>query len=143
MEQTPTPEQTPPNKATWLTDLESKSWSLEMTISGAATVAVSFLPGLIERGLNYYLENLAPSESKFATLFPILSYSFFMVLAWVLIVFFCGAFVHPRALGRFGWLTFCVSTWHTIWAFAQCNRRVQATGPRKVRHIGGFYSSAR
>lgn len=75
-------------KAGWLSDLESKSWSLEMTISGAATFAVSFFPGLLERGLDYYMENLAPSESNFAVVFPVLSYSFFMVVAWVLLGFF-------------------------------------------------------
>ncbi len=76
------------SKSAWLTELESKSWSLEMTISGAATFAVSYLPGLLDHSLDYYFENLAPSSSKLDTVFPILSYSFFMVVSWVLFAFF-------------------------------------------------------
>jgi hypothetical protein len=75
-------------KSAWLTDLESKSWSLEMTISGAATFAVSYLPGMLDQGLDFYFDNIAPSTSKLDIVFPILSYSFFMVVSWVLFGFF-------------------------------------------------------
>ena len=81
----------------WLQELAAKSWNLEMTISGAATVAVSFLPGLLENALDYYINDLAPSTSKFAIMFPFLSYSFFMVVAWVLLGFF-GMHLMMRAL---------------------------------------------
>ena len=68
-----------------------------MTISGALTVAVSFLPGLLNRGLAYYMDELAPGITKFAIMFPLLSYSFFMVVAWVLLGFF-GMHLMLRAL---------------------------------------------
>ncbi|MEZ4893347.1 MAG: hypothetical protein R2778_10060 [Saprospiraceae bacterium] len=77
-------------KSNWLEELSAKSWSLEMTISGAVTYVVSLLPRQIDKGLDYYLEHLAPSQSKIALMFPILSYSFFMVVAWLLIGFFIG-----------------------------------------------------
>ncbi|MDX2135040.1 MAG: hypothetical protein SFV52_09645 [Saprospiraceae bacterium] len=68
--------------------LDSQTWSLEMTISGAATFAVSFLPGWIEYGLEYYLDNLAPSNNNFSLVFPVLAYAFFKVTAWLLIFTF-------------------------------------------------------
>ena len=77
-------------KSNWLEELSAKSWSLEMTISGAVTYVVSLLPRQIDKGLDYYLEHLAPSQSKIALMFPILSYSFFMVVSRLLIAFFIG-----------------------------------------------------
>jgi len=81
----------PQDEQQWLKELASKTWSLEMTISGAATFAVSFLPDLIERGLDYYLDNLAPSIDGIGLVLPLLAYAFFKVMAWLLT---CTFIVH-------------------------------------------------
>jgi hypothetical protein len=81
----------PQDEQQWLKELASKTWSLEMTISGAATFAVSYLPDLIERGLDYYLDNLAPSIDGIGLVFPLLAYAFFKVMAWLLT---CTFIVH-------------------------------------------------
>jgi hypothetical protein len=77
-----------PDRAAWLKELATKSWSLELTISGAATFAVSFLPGIIEQSFDWYSENLAPSMAKDSYMIPLLAYSFFKVTAWTLVATF-------------------------------------------------------
>ncbi|MEZ4918575.1 MAG: hypothetical protein R2792_05660 [Saprospiraceae bacterium] len=79
-----TDESKDPSKS-WLENLASKSWSLEMSISGAATFGVSFLPAIIDNGLSYYLENLATDVDKTSMTMPILAYAFFKTMALVLI----------------------------------------------------------
>ena len=77
------------DRGTVLQDLASNSWNLEMIISGAAIFLVSYLPGLIDRLLWYYFENLASGPTVRSSTLPVLAYSFTKVAAWVLI----GTFV--------------------------------------------------
>lgn len=90
----PIPEQ---DRAEHLQDLASKSWNLELIISGAAIFLVSYLPGLVDKLLGYYLENLAVEPDLKKSMLPILVYSFFKVISWVLI----GTFVIHFALRAF------------------------------------------
>ncbi len=71
-------------QASNLEDLASKSWNLELIISGAAIFLVSYLPGLVDRGLWFYLDNLAADADLGKSALPILAYSFFKVIAWLL-----------------------------------------------------------
>ncbi|MBK8966346.1 MAG: hypothetical protein R3D58_09855 [Saprospiraceae bacterium] len=86
----PIPEQ---DRAAHLQELASKSWNLELIISGAAIFLVSYLPGLVDQLLGYYLENLADSSNLSKSTLPVLVFSFFKVIAWVLIGTFVVHFV--------------------------------------------------
>ncbi len=86
----PIPEQ---DRAAHLQELASKSWNLELIISGAAIFLVSYLPGLVDQLLGYYLENLADSSDLSKSTLPVLVYSFFKVIAWLLIGTFVVHFV--------------------------------------------------
>jgi hypothetical protein len=76
-----------------LQELASKSWNLELIISGAAIFLVSYLPGMVDNLLGYYLENLASEPALSKSTLPLLVYSFFKMIAWVLISTFVIHFV--------------------------------------------------
>ena len=81
------------DRAEHLQDLASKSWNLELIISGAAIFLVSYLPGLVDKLLGYYLENLASEQGLAKSMLPILVYSFFKVIAWLLMSTFVIHFI--------------------------------------------------
>ncbi len=76
-----------------LQELAGKSWNLELIISGAAIFLVSYLPALVDKALWYYLENLAAEPDLTKSTLPILAYSFFKVIAWLLIGTFVVHFI--------------------------------------------------
>ncbi|TNE54646.1 MAG: hypothetical protein EP344_14135 [Bacteroidetes bacterium] len=73
--------------------LAEKSWNLELIISGAAIFLVSYLPALIDKMLWYYLDNLATDGNLRTSMLPVLAYSFFKLIAWVLIATFVVHFI--------------------------------------------------
>lgn len=80
-------------RQTELQQLAANSWNLELIISGAAVFLASYLPGVVERGQHYFLNNLAMSDSPAKNALPLLAYTFAEFVAWLLIATFVGHFV--------------------------------------------------
>ena len=85
-----TPEQ---ERNTRLQELASKSWNLELIISGAAVFLAAQLPSVVDGALQYYLNNLAVSTDISKISLPLLAYSFSKIVAWLLIITFLVHFV--------------------------------------------------
>ena len=69
-------------------DLSENSWNLELIISGAAVFMTTLLPDGIDALFRYYVEEVAPDNDTTTLVFPLLAYSFFKVVAWLLTCFF-------------------------------------------------------
>jgi hypothetical protein len=67
-----------------LQELTGKSWNLELIISGAAIFLTAMLPDMIEQGFHYFIDHLATDSDYDMMMFPLLAYSFFKVVAWLL-----------------------------------------------------------
>lgn len=74
-------------------DLEGRSWNLELIISGAAIVLATYLPEAVEDYFYYYLQYMSFDYSGGMYTLPIMAYSFFKVVAWLLIVAFVAHLV--------------------------------------------------
>lgn len=80
-------------RQTELQQLAANSWNLELIISGAAVFLASYLPGVVESGQHYFLNNLAMSESPGKNALPVLAFTFAEIVAWLLIATFVSHFV--------------------------------------------------
>ncbi|MCC6412459.1 MAG: hypothetical protein IT270_12420 [Saprospiraceae bacterium] len=74
-------------------DLEGHSWNLELIISGAAIVLATYLPEAVEDYFYYYLQYMSFDYTGSMYTLPIMAYSFFKVVAWLLIVAFVAHLV--------------------------------------------------
>ncbi|MCC6463256.1 MAG: hypothetical protein IT260_22495 [Saprospiraceae bacterium] len=76
-----------------LQELATKSWNLELIISGAAVFLAVQLPPAVDSALQYYLNNLAVSTDMAKISLPVLAYSFGKIVAWLLIATFVVHFI--------------------------------------------------
>jgi hypothetical protein len=81
-----------PERHARLQDLASKSWNLELIISGAAIYLVAQVPAVIDGWLRYYLDNLMLDTDLQKIQLPLLAYSFAKVISWILIANFIAHF---------------------------------------------------
>jgi len=82
------PMQNTPPESRSIHDLEGRSWNLELIISGAAIVLATYLPEAVEDYFYYYLQYMSFDFTGSMYTLPIMAYSFFKVVAWLLIVAF-------------------------------------------------------
>jgi ABC-type amino acid transport system permease subunit len=77
----------------WLRLLAEKTWNLELIISGAAIFLASYLPDLVDEALRLYQTYFAPLYTNGQNVLPLLAYSFFKIVAWLLPATFVLHFV--------------------------------------------------
>jgi hypothetical protein len=76
-------------KLHWLKEMTTKSWNLELVISGASFVLTTYLPDAVEYLFEYqnqYYQVFGIAKNNVRL--PMLAYSFFMVVAYTLIITF-------------------------------------------------------
>lgn len=89
-------QQSPSRKNTsknWLQYITEQSWEPELLISGLAIYATLKMPGLFEDAYNYYQYNLQAGSGIFDELLPLLIYSVFTTVAYVLAASFIVHFI--------------------------------------------------
>jgi hypothetical protein len=81
------------NRPEWLRELTDTSWNVELIVSGAAIFLASYLPEAVNALLRYYLENLVLDENVKKLMLPLLAFSFFKMVAWLLTATFVVHFI--------------------------------------------------
>lgn len=72
-----------------LSELTNKSWNLELIISGAAIVLLTYLPDLTEKQFNYFHFNLTDQWVGAGSYhLVVLAYAFFKTVSWLLLGMF-------------------------------------------------------
>ncbi len=77
----------------WLQELSNQSWNLELLVSGAAIFSTSYLPGLCDDALAYYVENYQSSPDMVNSILPTLAFAFAKAASYLLIVTFFAHFI--------------------------------------------------
>ncbi|MEI6411369.1 MAG: hypothetical protein WCR52_18415 [Bacteroidota bacterium] len=80
-------------RKTTLKELMGKSWNLELIISGASIVLTAYLPKIVEQQFYYFYYNLSTNWTGGNAELPVLAYSFFKTVSWLLIGMFVAHLV--------------------------------------------------